>query len=64
MEGFSLDSHFFFLRSQAMKAVAESDKKTLTVEERNLLSVAYKNVVGSKRSRATTVLFKHTHTHR
>jgi hypothetical protein len=34
----------------AMKAVAESEKKTLTVEERNLLSVAYKNVVGSKRS--------------
>ena len=48
MGGVSLHSHF--LCSQAMKAVAESEKKTLTVEERNLLSVAYKNVVGSKRS--------------
>lgn len=33
----------------AMKSVAEMSG-TLTVEERNLLSVAYKNVVGSRRS--------------
>lgn len=47
--------HDVFMPLQAMKAVAESpDKKTLTVEERNLLSVAYKNVVGSKRSGKTT----------
>ncbi len=32
-----------------MKVLVESDKQ-LTVEERNLLSVAYKNVVGTKRS--------------
>lgn len=34
-----------------MKLRAEGCKETaLSVEERNLLSVAYKNVVGSKRS--------------
>ncbi len=32
----------------AMKRVAESDTE-LTIEERNLLSVAYKNVIGSYR---------------
>lgn len=32
-----------------MKAVASSDKE-LTVEERNLLSVAYKNVIGARRA--------------
>ena len=32
-----------------MKSVA-TDKKDLSVEERNLLSVAYKNVVGARRS--------------
>ena len=32
-----------------MKTVTEA-KKLLTSEERNLLSVAYKNVVGSRRS--------------
>ena len=37
----------------AMKKVAENlieSKKSLSVEERNLLSVAYKNVIGSRRS--------------
>ena len=32
-----------------MKRVASSDKE-LTVEERNLLSVAYKNVIGARRA--------------
>ena len=32
-----------------MKDVAQ-EKKTLSVEERNLLSVAYKNVVGARRA--------------
>lgn len=32
-----------------MKAVASSDQE-LTVEERNLLSVAYKNVIGARRA--------------
>jgi len=35
--------------AEAMKKVAQLDKE-LTVEERNLLSVAYKNVVGSRRA--------------
>jgi len=35
--------------SDAMKLVAELNEE-LTVEERNLLSVAYKNVVGSRRA--------------
>ena len=35
---------------QSMKAVVEKNKP-LSVEHRNLLSVAYKNVVGSKRYR-------------
>jgi len=35
--------------ADAMKAVA-NEKTELTVEERNLLSVAYKNVVGSRRA--------------
>jgi len=35
--------------AQAMKKVAELNQE-LTVEERNLLSVAYKNVVGSRRA--------------
>ena len=34
-----------------MKRVAQStDQKELTVEERNLLSVAYKNVIGARRA--------------
>lgn len=33
-----------------MKSITESATKPLSGEERNLLSVAYKNVVGSKRS--------------
>jgi len=33
-----------------MKKVAESAKADLTLEERNLLSVAYKNVVGARRA--------------
>jgi len=33
-----------------MKDVAESSKEPLSMEERNLLSVAYKNVVGARRS--------------
>ncbi len=32
------------------KSKPENDNKVLTVEERNLLSVAYKNKIGSKRS--------------
>lgn len=36
--------------SKEMKAIVESDDKPLTDEERNLLSVAYKNVVGTRRS--------------
>lgn len=35
--------------ANAMKAVTK-EKKTLNTEERNLLSVAYKNVVGARRS--------------
>lgn len=35
--------------ANAMKQVTKSEQ-TLTVEERNLLSVAYKNIVGAKRS--------------
>ncbi|XP_020790096.1 14-3-3 protein zeta-like [Boleophthalmus pectinirostris] len=34
----------------AMKKVTQEAKEPLTVEERNLLSVAFKNVVGSRRS--------------
>ncbi len=34
---------------EAMKAVATTDVE-LTVEERNLLSVAYKNVIGARRA--------------
>ncbi|CAO1615250.1 unnamed protein product [Jaminaea pallidilutea] len=34
---------------ESMKAVASSDQE-LTVEERNLLSVAYKNVIGARRA--------------
>lgn len=34
----------------AMKMVAKADNQALTVEERNLLSVAYKNVIGSRRA--------------
>ena len=33
-----------------MKQVARLSDKDLTVEERNLLSVAYKNVIGSRRA--------------
>jgi len=33
-----------------MKSVAESSTQDLTLEERNLLSVAYKNVVGARRA--------------
>jgi len=34
----------------AMKEVTKMDEEPLTTEERNLLSVAYKNIVGAKRS--------------
>jgi len=34
----------------AMKEVTKSEKEPLSTEERNLLSVAYKNIVGAKRS--------------
>ena len=33
-----------------MKRVAEGSSQDLSLEERNLLSVAYKNVVGSRRA--------------
>jgi hypothetical protein len=36
--------------SREMKAIVQNDGKPLTDEERNLLSVAYKNVVGPRRS--------------
>lgn len=36
--------------AQAMKQVTESSEAELSNEERNLLSVAYKNVVGARRS--------------
>ena len=36
--------------AKAMKLVAESTEKDMTEDERNLLSVAYKNVVGARRS--------------
>lgn len=36
--------------SAEMRAIVESDDKPLSDEERNLLSVAYKNVVGTRRS--------------
>ena len=35
---------------QSMKAVAKESSKDLSVEERNLLSVAYKNVIGARRA--------------
>lgn len=41
--------YFKHMLVQYMKSLVKS-KKELTVEERNLLSVAYKNVVGSRRS--------------
>lgn len=36
--------------AKCMKSIAEEGGRELTTEERNLLSVAYKNVVGSRRS--------------
>ena len=36
--------------AREMKSIVETDDKPLTDEERNLLSVAYKNVVGTRRS--------------
>ena len=36
--------------TKAMKTVAESSSEELTVEERNLLSVAYRNVIGARRA--------------
>merc|ERR1711974_340590 len=47
-----------------MKKVAQGDKE-LSVEERNLLSVAYKNVIGSRRSSwriLSSILQKQTET--
>lgn len=44
-----LEIPFCILHTQFMRQVTE-EKKTLTVDERNLLSVAYKNVVGARRS--------------
>ena len=36
--------------ASAMKEVTKNETETLSTEERNLLSVAYKNIVGAKRS--------------
>ena len=36
--------------AECMKKVAELDDAELNVEERNLLSVAYKNVIGARRA--------------
>jgi len=36
--------------AEAMKEVTKTNEEQLTTEERNLLSVAYKNIVGAKRS--------------
>jgi 14-3-3 protein epsilon len=44
-----LTSHFPSEMVENMKRVASSDQE-LTVEERNLLSVAYKNVIGARRA--------------
>lgn len=45
-----ITSFFIYLEMvEAMKKVASLDVE-LTVEERNLLSVAYKNVIGARRA--------------
>jgi hypothetical protein len=44
-----LKMNFFTEMVEAMKKVASLDVE-LTVEERNLLSVAYKNVIGARRA--------------
>ena len=43
--------------SREMKAIVQNDGKPLTDEERNLLSVAYKNVVGTRRSAWRVISF-------
>ena len=46
-----IDAYMYILHTQFMKQVTEQlSGKTLSNGERNLLSVAYKNVVGARRS--------------
>ena len=45
----SYSYHFFMMQNMKAVTMARGDK-ALSNEERNLLSVAYKNVVGSRRS--------------
>src|SRR3954449_9869756 len=42
-------THYIIEMVENMKQVASADQE-LTVEERNLLSVAYKNVIGARRA--------------
>ena len=49
-DGTNVLSSVFLDMVEAMKEVAKAEGKQLTVEQRNLLSVAYKNVIGARRA--------------